>query len=282
MSRLSRTYSLISRIIRLNTTKSESVKDFSWTSVKWEVRKFPSKDVVVVVVVPSVPRQIRFVRRHSSDKNKQTNRKNALLYHNQRVKEVQKHNPTKEHAATSQNEDKSTMGSEQKITIRVAGLGHKFILKDLDADSTTVADLRIKVYKETGLPPRFQKFLGPQRLNITYKEENDLADTTLAELKIQDRTRLMLLHSPNYQTEKDIYQQLLRVDQEISKLETSIRNHTKETQNTKYVPEMVTRICCKLDAIDVAGSKDLRAHRKELIRKAEQLESYAADTSAEC
>jgi hypothetical protein len=36
---------------------------------------------------------------------------------------------------------------------------------------------------------------------------------------------------------------------------------------------MVTRICCKLDEVDTKGSENLRAQRKELIRKAESMEA---------
>mmetsp|Transcript_20830 Transcript_20830/g.51663 ORF Transcript_20830/g.51663 Transcript_20830/m.51663 type:complete len:176 (-) Transcript_20830:95-622(-) len=170
---------------------------------------------------------------------------------------------------------------EHKISLRITGLGNKFDLNDLPAEKTTVADLRLKVAERTGVPPRFQKFLGPQKLNITYNEECDLAEKSLADLRIQDRTRLLLLHAPNYQMEKEGYQQLLKVQDEINILEKNIRNHSKETEQPKYVAEMVTRICCKLDAIDTVGSKDLRKHRKELIQKAEQLEDYEAFTSAE-
>ena len=170
---------------------------------------------------------------------------------------------------------------EHKISLRITGLGNKFDLKDLPAEKTTVADLRLKVAERTGVPPRFQKFLGPQKLNITFSERGDLAEKSLADLGIQDRSRLLLLHSPNYQMEKDVYKQLLKVQDEINTLKKNIRNHSNETQPPKYVAEMVTRICCKLDAIDTVGSKDLRKHRKELIQKAEQLEDYEAFTSAE-
>ena len=93
---------------------------------------------------------------------------------------------------------------EQTTTIRVSGLGHKLTLKDLPASTTTVSDLRTKVYDATGLPPRFQKLIGPQKLNINYYNENDeqydstLKTKTLSELGIKDRTKLMLLHSPIY------------------------------------------------------------------------------------
>ena len=175
---------------------------------------------------------------------------------------------------------------EEKVTIRVSGLGHKLTLKDLPASSTTVADLRTKVSEATGLPPRFQKFIGPQKLNITFHNENDdmhdssLETMSLSDLGIKDRTKLMLLHSPVYQTEKESYEKLKKVEADIVGLESSIRDSTSEAQKEGFVAEMVTRICCRLDAIDVAGSKELRAQRKELIQRAEGLETVAATEAA--
>ena len=175
---------------------------------------------------------------------------------------------------------------EQTVTIRVTGLGHKVTLKDLPS-STTVTDLRTKVYEATGLPPRFQKLIGPQKLNINYYSENDdnhdndtLGTRSLSDLGIKDRTKLMLLHSPLYQNEKDSYETLKQVEDEIVELERSIRSGESSKQKEGFVSEMVTRVCCRLDAIDVAGSKELRAHRKELIQTAEGLEGVVAEAEA--
>lgn len=180
------------------------------------------------------------------------------------------------------------MEEQTTVTIRVTGLGHKVTLKDLPASSTTVTDLRTKVYEATGLPPRFQKLIGPQKLNINYYSENDdnhhdndtLGRRTLSDLGIKDRTKLMLLHSPIYQNEKDSYEILKQVEDEIMELERSIRSGESSKQKEGFVSELVTRVCCRLDAIDVAGSKELRAHRKELIKKAEGLEGVVAEAEA--
>lgn len=183
---------------------------------------------------------------------------------------------------------KNTM--ESIITIRVAGLGHKVILENIPASSTTVNGLRTKIFEATGLPPRFQKLIGPQKLNITHCDEDDdkydpaFETKSLSDLGIKDRTKLMLLHSPLYAIEKDTYEKLRTVEDEINELDTNIRIGSKDTKRKGFVHEMVTRICCKLDAIDVSASKALRAQRKELIRKAEGLETFAATEikSVEC
>ena len=165
---------------------------------------------------------------------------------------------------------------EEKLTIKVTGLGHKLTLKDLPAVSTTVEGLFQAIEEQTGLPSRYQKLIGPQKLNITY--EDDLITKSLADLGIKNRTKLMLLHSPNYQAEKDTYEQLQAVEQEIANLRESIK---QQAQKEGYVAEMVTRICCKLDAIDTSGSQGLRAHRKKLIQTAEGLEALEAPNENE-
>ena len=165
---------------------------------------------------------------------------------------------------------------EEKLTIKVTGLGHKLTLKDLPAVSTTVEGLFQAIEEQTGLPSRYQKLIGPQKLNITYKD--DLITKSLADLGIKNRTKLMLLHSPNYQAEKDTYEQLQAVEQEIASLRESIQ---QQAQKEGFVAEMVTRNCCKLDAIDTSGSQGLRAHRKKLIQTAEGLEALEAPNENE-
>ena len=140
-----------------------------------------------------------------------------------------------------------------------------------------VADLRDKVYEATGLPPRYQKMIGPRKLNI---DDSTLETKTLTDLGIQDRTSLMLLHSPMYQKEKDAYEQLKVIEKELVGLGDSIRSRTTEAKKPGFAAEMATRVCCRLDAVDVAGSTELRAERKELIRRAEGLEGVAVEAEA--
>ena len=190
---------------------------------------------------------------------------------------------TKKWQSSSLSSKYQSQFSSSTITIRVTGLGHKVTLKDLPASTTTVTDLRTKVFEATGLPPRYQRLIGPQGLRINYNDDDDdnrdtnptFGTRTLSELGIKDRTKLMLLHSPLYASEKDSYEKLRQVEREIDELENSIRSSDTKNDDTKrpgFVSEMVTRICCRLDDIDVGTSKALRTQRKELIKKAEGLE----------
>ena len=178
------------------------------------------------------------------------------------------------------------------ITLRVTGLGHNLTLKDL-APTTTVSDLQKSIHVATGLPPRYQRLIGPRGMKINWKNDDGDGDgddksevtsgmITLSELRIENRTKLMLLHSPFYAIGKDVYEQLREIEREIDDMDSNIQrsyhssdnnDNQNQLQRPIQVSEMVTRICCKLDAVDIKGSKALRSQRKELIRKAEGLET---------
>ena len=92
---------------------------------------------------------------------------------------------------------------------------------------------------------------------------------TLKEAGIQDRTRVMLLHNEKYTKEKDTYESLQLIQTEINDLKMQKENDGLEK---KVVSELVTRVCCRLDSIEVNGSDTLRSMRKDLLRKVESID----------
>jgi hypothetical protein len=66
---------------------------------------------------------------------------------------------------------------------------------------------------------------------------------------------------------KATHDALSELDKEINELQCQMASLEK-----RVVSELVTRICCKLDGIDVQGSDELRNRRKLLIRKTESIE----------
>eukprot|EP00566_Odontella_aurita_P027062 CAMPEP_0113534104 /NCGR_PEP_ID=MMETSP0015_2-20120614/4979_1 /TAXON_ID=2838 /ORGANISM="Odontella" /LENGTH=171 /DNA_ID=CAMNT_0000433239 /DNA_START=56 /DNA_END=571 /DNA_ORIENTATION=- /assembly_acc=CAM_ASM_000160 len=147
-------------------------------------------------------------------------------------------------------------GDEQTIRLRVAGLGHdvQFSLPP----TASVRDVKSRVAADTPLPSQYVLLLCRGK-----KLTDD--DATLAELGIKDRTRLMLLHGPEYGRDKVGVEKLQVVLNELKDLE---RNDAVEP---KVIDEMVTRACIKLDGIDVSGSDALRALRKDTLKRAEDL-----------
>lgn len=158
------------------------------------------------------------------------------------------------------NKNKVTMASEvSSKTLRVAGLGHLLTLQL--SSQTTIGGLKQEIEQNTGIPAFYQRLLARG-------SKLDCNEITLEEAKIKDRTRIMLLHNELYGQEKEGFEALEAVSREIEDLARK-----KESTSPTVLTELVTRLCCRLDGIDTAGSSNLRRKRKDLIRKAENLDS---------
>jgi hypothetical protein len=189
-------------------------------------------------------------------------------------------------SSTSSNQSQSddTTAAAIIITLRITGLGHNMTLKDLSSTTMTMVELMTKIHNSTGLIPRYQRLIRPRGLKIDSNNDNGNGnggdEKTLFEIGIKDRTKLILMHSPLYANEKDSYEKLIEIEKEISDLKNSIliresinNNNINNRKKPIVVSEMVTRICCKLDLVDTVGSTFIRSKRKELIKKAEGLET---------
>ena len=148
------------------------------------------------------------------------------------------------------------------ITLRVTGLGHTMTL-DVPK-SMTLEGLHRMIEKDIGLPVKYQRLLTR---GIKLDDSDEQVNQTLHEIGIVHRTKIILMHSPIYAKEKDIYNKLIEIEKEIIELEKE-----SSTKEPIVISELGTRICCKLDQIDVMGSTTLRTKRKELIQQVERLE----------
>lgn len=153
--------------------------------------------------------------------------------------------------------------SSSLIKLRISGLGHSLTL-DLEL-SSTIGDLKKEIENQTTI------LVGYQRL-LARGKKLDLNDQTLGETGVKDRTKLMLMHSALYAQEKEGFEALSVLAKEIEELKAK-----KNTIPGNAMTEIITRICCKLDAVETKGSENLRAMRKDLIRKAERIDSAKAD-----
>ncbi len=144
------------------------------------------------------------------------------------------------------------------ITLRVAGLGHTLTL-DVEG-SATVGELKRRVHQYTHLPVEYQRLLA----RGSKLEDNDC---TLDDAGIKDRTKIMLMHSELYVKEKEGFESLSKLSEEIDELAAK-----KDSESPRALQELVTKICCRLDQVDVKGSENLRAKRKALLTRAESLD----------
>lgn len=157
------------------------------------------------------------------------------------------------------------MASSNTRTLKVSGLDHSITL-DME-DTSTIADLQSEIAKETKIPAIYQRLLARGK-------NFDISNLTLAEAGIEHRTKIILMHSALYAQEKEGFEFLLKLSQEIDELQAK-----RDSTPTNELCELITRICCKLDEVDFKGSENLRAQRKELIRKAESMDASSNEKS---
>eukprot|EP00563_Minutocellus_polymorphus_P020225 CAMPEP_0197716582 /NCGR_PEP_ID=MMETSP1434-20131217/1425_1 /TAXON_ID=265543 /ORGANISM="Minutocellus polymorphus, Strain CCMP3303" /LENGTH=166 /DNA_ID=CAMNT_0043300965 /DNA_START=158 /DNA_END=658 /DNA_ORIENTATION=+ len=144
-----------------------------------------------------------------------------------------------------------------EIRLRVAGIGFDIQLS-VPGPSSTIADVLTKVADEIKIP-------APYLLLLFRGKKLTDGDSTLADLKIKDRTRLMLLHGPEYGKDKAGIEALQAVNKDLDDLEGD------ESIAAKVIDEMVTRACIKLDNIEISGSETLRRLRREALHRAHEI-----------
>jgi len=166
----------------------------------------------------------------------------------------------------------ATAVDNDKITLKVAGLGHSFTF-DANTKNTqsTVADVKAEVERQTSLPCGYQRLLARGK-----KLDDDAA--TLSSLGIQNRTRIMLLHNEAYNQDREGFEAIRKLSNEIDETIASA-NATEKGMSSIEIHERVTQICCKLDGIDTHGSETLRVMRKQAVVKAESLDRSSSSSS---
>lgn len=159
----------------------------------------------------------------------------------------------------------STQSSPRNRLLKVSGLGHSITLEM--EGTATVAALQEEIAKQTNVPAIYQRLLARGK-------QFESSEITLEEAGIEHRTKIMLMRNALYAQEKEGFEVLSKLSQEIDDLETK-----KDSTPANALSELITRVCCKLDEVDVQGSENLRAQRKELLRKAESLDTNNNDAS---
>jgi hypothetical protein len=147
------------------------------------------------------------------------------------------------------------MAELSSLTLRVTGLGHTLTLEI--APSATVADLKQQIEAQSSLPASYV-------LLIARGKKLNRDEATLAEVGLEDRTRLMMLHNEFYATDREGVTAISALLQAVDELQARANSTPPNV-----VQELVTQICCELDGVDTHGSSNLRTMRKQAIDKAE-------------
>lgn len=162
------------------------------------------------------------------------------------------------------NKNNNNNKTEKPLTLRVSGLGHTLTF-DVPAFAS-VGDVKAHIEALTSIPCPYQRLLSRGK-------KLDLDSATLTSCGILDRTKLMLLPNELYTKDKEGIAAFLAIEQEVTQLAEAQRNgDSVDTDDGVTIDEAVTRICVKLDAVEIHGSEHLRSVRKKILAKAEALE----------
>jgi len=157
------------------------------------------------------------------------------------------------------------------LTLRIAGLGHHF---EIDISPTaTLAELKSEIERRTELPSSYLRLVAKHKktdddslvLGPTILEGGNIKDLGIG---LEDRTKILLLHSPQYAADKEGVDKLVELLKEIAEVDE--KRKTREFERIQ-VHELITQLCCKIDGVETNGSEALRALRKSTIRKAEEV-----------
>ena len=146
----------------------------------------------------------------------------------------------------------------ESLRLRITGCGHNVDVA-VSADAT-LGELKKLVEAATGLPPPYQRLVA----RGCKLEDNAVG---VAAAGIADRTKLMLMHSAGYAADAQAFEALSAVSKEIAELEK------RAGLSPAVREELVTQLCCKLDAVDVNGSSTLRELRRTQLRRAQEISS---------
>lgn len=83
---------------------------------------------------------------------------------------------------------------------------------------------------------------------------------------LEDRTKILLLHSAQHAQDKAGVDALDALNKEIDQIDE--KRISREYDNVT-VHELITQICCKIDGVETNGSEALRRMRRGAIRRAE-------------
>lgn len=128
------------------------------------------------------------------------------------------------------------------------------------SEQDTIGGIKAAVYQASGLHPSYQRLL------MRGKAFDDDSLSVL-EAGINDRTRLMLMHSAAYSNDAAAAEAIGKISQEIDALQRSVESQLLAPAARD---EMATQLCCRLDAVTVGESETLRELRRTQLRRCEQ------------
>lgn len=157
------------------------------------------------------------------------------------------------------------------LTLRIAGLGHQF---ELSIESTsTLHQLKSIIEKRIDLPAEYirlvarHKNMDEDSMVLGGTIYNDAGIQSIG-IGLENRTKILMLHTAQYTQDKDGVDKLNELNQKIDDIDA--KRIAKQIDNVA-VHEFITQICCQIDGVETNGSEALRGMRKAAIRRAEEV-----------
>lgn len=184
----------------------------------------------------------------------------------------------------------TTTTTAATIRLRVSNLGGFPPYHDIEiSPSSTLLDLKMEIEKRTSLPPPYQRLIAKRKRmdddamvlgtgaigdhggdgrgdGSSGSPSGTSSSVFRIGIGLVDGEKVLLLHSPLYERDRDGIQKLNAHIDEIVKIDDA---RTAGTMNDKTVQELIIQVCCKLDCVETNGSEALRMMRKATIRRAE-------------
>jgi hypothetical protein len=167
-----------------------------------------------------------------------------------------------------------------EVTIRIRGLGHSLEVRL--PPKATIEELQTKIESLTGLAAPYQRIIVKGK-NITSNNAPGDNAKNLLQLGLGTGSicKGMLMYTSAYNVDKKTLEEITALNNELDILLRKKLNPDKsdeETVSNEVVREMITSICCKLDAVDVSGSTTLRDMRRKVLHRAEDMDKLLEDS----
>ena len=163
----------------------------------------------------------------------------------------------------------SSASSVAVIRLRVSGLGghHEIVM----SPSSTVLELKSEIERLTSLPPQYQRLVAKRKrmdddAMVLGGGHASSPPGVVVGMGLEDGAKVMLLHSPLYEEDRDGIGKLMEHIREIDRIDDAMRSGNMDDRT---VQELIIQVCCKLDCVETNGSEALRTMRKSTIRRAE-------------
>ena len=129
------------------------------------------------------------------------------------------------------------------LLLRVAGLGQQFDF-DVSPTATTLGDLKREIEVRTSIPAPYQRLVAKKKImeddtlvlgsptTSTGNNGHGNGSTTTG-IGLENRTKILLFHSPLYEQDREGIEKLILLSKEIERIDTDRQNHVIDNKTVR-------------------------------------------------